>query len=140
MYSFTSIIYAMVQNHRYKYIYIRIYYNIYIYARPPPQDLLVASFCLPKVLPESFLHNLKEKQKKQKKTRNNPKKKTEGHVSARVSSESFLFFFVFFDFYGCFGHILEKNTFHYWPFVFTISLRKRLFPKYFRQFILNFFL
>ena len=54
----------------------------------------------------------------------------------------FLFFFVFSvcSVYGCFGHILEKNTFHYRPLVFTISLRKRLFPKYFRQFILNFFL
>ena len=35
-------------------------------------------------------------------------------------------------------HIL-KNTFHYWPLVSTISLRKRLSPEYVRQFILNFF-
>ena len=123
----------------------------------PPQDLLFASFCLPKVLPESFLHNLKEKQKKQKKRNNQKNKKNkktkknkkktkkqkknpEGNVSARVSSESF-----FFLFFGLFGlRLLRayswKNTFHYRPLVFTISLRKRLFPKYFRQFILNFFL
>ena len=120
-----------------------IWSNIYIYicSPPPPQDLLFASFCLPKVLPESFLHNLKEKQKKQKKTK---KPKPWG----KCLSQSFLRvfgFFVFFGFsvcsvYGSFGHILEKNTFHYRPLVFTISLRKRLFPKYVRQFILNFFL
>ena len=51
-------------------------------------------------------------------------------------------------FFGFFGlRLLRtyfwKNTFHYRPLVFTISLRKllkRFFPKYFRQFILNFFL
>ena len=55
-------------------------------------------------------------------------------------------FFVVFNIYtrkhvkntGCLN--LEQNTFHYRPLVFTIALRKRLFPKYFRQFILNFFL
>ena len=46
-------------------------------------------------------------------------------------------FFSVFSVYGCFGHIF---AFHYRPLVFTISLRKRLFPKYFRQSILNFFL
>ena len=126
----------------------------YIYiCSPPPQDLLFASFCLPKVLPESFLHNLKEKQKKQKnkkqpkKTKKkNKKTKTLREMSQPEFPQSlFFFFFCFFGFsvcsvYGCFGHILEKNTFHYRPLVFTISLRKRLFPKYFRQFILNFFL
>ena len=37
-------------------------------------------------------------------------------------------------------HISKKNTFHYRPLVSTISLCKRLSPKYVRQFILNFFL
>ena len=34
--------------------------------------------------------------------------------------------------------IFLKNTVHYRPLVSTISLRKRLSPKYFRQFILSF--
>ena len=142
---------------------------IYIYARPPPPPrstfciLLSAQSSTRKLFAQ--LKRKTKNTKKQETTKKNqktkkPKNQThkkkqkkqnpEGNVSARVSSESlfFLFFFVFFVFfgfsvcsvYGCFGHILEKDTFHYRPLVFTISLRKRLFPKYFRQFILNFFL
>ena len=76
-------------------IYIRIYYNIYI-CSPPPQDLLVASFCLPKVLPESFLHNLKEKQKKTKKNKKQPKKKKLRDMSQPEFPQSLFCFFLFF--------------------------------------------
>ena len=91
-----------------------------VYTPPPPQDLLFASFCLPKVLPESFLHNLKEKQKKQKKqettkktkrTKKNKKKQKkqknpnpEGTLRKlwlRHFPQVFFFFFCFFLFF-CF--------------------------------------
>ena len=48
--------FAVISPHRY----------IYIYMLAPPQDLLLAPFCLPKVLPESFLAQLKRKTKKNK--------------------------------------------------------------------------
>ena len=82
--------------------------HIYI-CSPPPQDLLFASFCLPKVLPESFLHNLKEKQKN-KKNKKQPKKKKNWGNSEETLAETFpsgfcffCFFFCFFVFFGLFG-------------------------------------
>ena len=64
-----------------------------------------------------------------------------------VSDESILFVVFGFGFWfgsvwwihGYLGNSFEK-TFHYQPLVSTIFVRKRLSPKYFRQFMLNFFL
>ena len=122
---------------------------IYICSPPPPRsNLLFASICLPKVLPESFLHNLKEKQKKQKKTRNNQKKnKKKKHTKKNktlreMSQPEFpqsLCFLCFFWFFGLFGLRLLRA--YYWKKHFPLpAFGKRFFPKYFRQFILNFFL
>ena len=53
----------------------------------------------------------------------------------------FFLFFRFVRFTVASGIFLKKTlSITYRPLVFAISLRKRLFPKYFRQFILNFFL
>ena len=135
---------------------------------PPPKTYFLHPFVCPKFYQKIFCiikkknRKITNHQKKQKNKKNKKKQKKqtnqnpEGNVSARVSPESlvflfFLFFFVFLFFsffFGFFGLRLLRTyfckkkalTFHYKPLVFTISLRKQFFPKYFRQFILNFFL
>ena len=125
-------------------------HSIYIYiCSPPPRS----TFCILLSAQSStrkLFAQFKEKQKKQKnkKQQKNKKNKTLRElwgnsgwdISLRVLFFCFFCFLFVCSVYDCFGHILDKNTFHYRPLVFTISLRKRLFPKYFRQFILNFFL
>ena len=71
---------------------------------PPPQDLLFASFCLPKVLPESFLHSLKEKQtKNQETTKKNKKKQNPEGTLRKLWLGHFPQGFVFLFFFGLFG-------------------------------------
>ena len=95
--------------------------------------------------------------KKTKKTRGKPKKnKHEPQTKHSLKSFVFFVFLVFSRFsrsrnarsvfdigvaimFSLFCRHILKNTFHYWPLVSTISLRKRLSPEYVRQFILNFF-
>ena len=127
--------------------------TIYIFARPPPKIHFFHPFVCPKFYQKAFCTIKKKNKKKQKNKKQQKKKqkrtKTLRKLWLRHFPQGFVFFVLFFfgfvgfsvcSVYGFFGHILEKNTFHYRPLVFTISLRKRLFPKYFRQFILNFFL
>ena len=121
---------------------------IYIYMLTPPPRSTCCILLSPKFLPESFLHNQKEKPKKKKKTEKNKKitkkqkdkTKDSGETLAETFPQGFGFFgmFVFFRLFQLLRKYFWKNTFHYRPLVFTIFVRKRLFPKDFRQIILNF--
>ena len=122
-------------------------------ARPPPPPR--STFCILLCAQSStrkLFAQLKRKTKKKKnnkkqrttkttKKTKNQKKQKKQRLLRKLWLRHFPQFFCFFVFFGL--RLLRtyfwKNTFHYRPLVFTISLRKRLFPKYFRQFILNFF-
>ena len=107
--------------------------------------------------------------KKQKNSRKTKKNKHEPQTKHSLKSFGFLVFSRFFGFWFsrglasrgrriceavtsgpylilvsqlCFSFLspyIQKNTFHYRPLVSTISICKRLSPKYVRHFILNFF-
>ena len=127
---------------------------IYMLAPPPPRStfsILLSAQSSTRKLFAQLKRKTKKTRNNQKKEKTKKQKKNWGKCLSQSVLGYFFFLLLFFFFWGggCFrfvrftvasGIFLKKNTFHYRPLVFTISLRKRLFPKYFRQFILNFFL
>ena len=130
-------------------ISITIYIYIYTYAHPPKIHFLHPFVC-PKFCQKAFCtiknknrkteKNWKKNENKQKKQKGTKKKNKRlwGNSGWDSSLGVLFFFFAFFVFSVFFGLRLPrkyfwKNTFHCRPLISTISLRKRRFPKYFRQ-------
>ena len=120
---------------------------IYIYMLPPPKIYLLHPF-VSQISTRKLFAQSKRKTEKKKKLKK-PKKITEkqkdktkdsGETLAETFPSGFWFFwyFCFFWLFRLLRKYFWKNTFHYRPLAFTIFVRKRLFPKDFRQIILNF--